>query len=125
MGLGSTTKKIQGISDKAEQMYKQVQELQGRIINLEEEVDDTHDTVKKLDHDLAEQRALLTAIAEEQGLDAESILAEAAIQEAEEADDDETGGEADRTAANDGADGTETDGGGDGNGTKDGANPDE
>ncbi|WP_290811817.1 DUF5798 family protein [Halovivax sp.] len=83
MGLGSTAKKIQGISDKAEQMYKQVQELQQRIIHLEEEVDDTHDTVKRLDHETTEQRALLVAMAEEQGLDAEAILAEAAIEEAE------------------------------------------
>ena len=83
MGLGSTAKKIQGISDKAEQMYGQVQELQQRIFHLEEEVDDTHDTVKNLDREMAEQRALLKAMAEEQGLDAEAILTEAAIQEAE------------------------------------------
>ena len=83
MGLGGTARKIQGISDKAEQMYKQVQELQGRIITLEEEVDDTHETVKHLDHQLDEQHALLVAIAEEQGLDPESIIAEAAIEEAE------------------------------------------
>lgn len=91
MGLGSTAKKIQGLSDKAEQMYKQVQELQARIIHLEEEVDDTHDTVKTLDVEMAEQRALLEAIAEEQGLDADAIVAEAAIDEAEAAEgDDET-----------------------------------
>ncbi len=89
MGLGSTAKKIQGLSDKAEQMYKQVQELQGRIINLEEEVDHTHDTVRKLDTELAEQRALLVALAEEQDLDAEAIVAEAAIEEAEESSDDD------------------------------------
>ena len=83
MGLGSTAKKIQGISDKAEQMYKQVQELQSRIIHLEEEVDDTHDTVKTLDVEMAEQRALLEAIADEQGLDVDAIVAEASIAEAE------------------------------------------
>ena len=83
MGLGSTAKKIQAVSDRAEQMYKQVQELQHRIVMLEEEVDDTHDTVKKMDHQLTEQRALLLAIADEQGLDGEEILAQAAIDEAE------------------------------------------
>lgn len=96
MGLGSTAKKIQGLSDKAEQMYKQVQELQQRIINLEEEVDDTHDTVKRLDHQMTEQRALLTAMAEEQGLDAEAILAEAAIEDVE-ADADEATADDDTT----------------------------
>ncbi|MCU4925014.1 DUF5798 family protein [Halobacteria archaeon AArc-dxtr1] len=83
MGLGSTAKKIQGLSDRAEQMYKQVQELQQRIIHLEEEVDETHDTVKRLDHSVSEQRALLLAIADEHDIDGEQILAEAAIDEAE------------------------------------------
>ena len=81
MGLGSTAKKIQGLSERAEAMYRQVQELQQRIIGLEEEMDDTHDTVKRMDHQLTEQRALLLAIAEEQGIDGEQILADAAIDE--------------------------------------------
>ena len=83
MGLGSTAKKLQMVSESAEKMYKQVQELQSRIISLEEEVDDTHQTVTKMDHQLTEQRALLVAIAEEQGLDAEELLADVAIDEAE------------------------------------------
>ncbi|MFC4543790.1 DUF5798 family protein [Halosolutus amylolyticus] len=84
MGLGSTAKKIQALSDRAEAMYRQVQELQQRITNLEEEVDDTHDTVSRMDHQLTEQRALLLAIADEHGLDGEEILAQAAIDEADE-----------------------------------------
>ena len=102
MGLGSTAKKIQMVSDRAEQMYKQVQELQERIFHLEEEVDDTHDTVRRLDHQLTEQRALLIEMAEGQGLDAEAILADAAIDEAEEADAAESEGESD--ASGDGVD---------------------
>ena len=92
MGLGSTAKKIQGLSDRAEAMYKQVQQLQQRIIGLEEELDDTHDTVKRMDHQLTEQRALLLAMAEEQGIDGEEILADAAIDQAEHEGED---GEAD------------------------------
>ncbi|WP_339104423.1 DUF5798 family protein [Haloterrigena salinisoli] len=83
MGLGSTAKKIQSLSERAEAMYKQVQKLQKRIISLEEEMDETHDTVNRMDHQLTEQRALLLAIAEEQGIDGEQILADAAIDEAE------------------------------------------
>ncbi|ELY57334.1 hypothetical protein C491_11129 [Natronococcus amylolyticus DSM 10524] len=64
-------------------MYKQVQELQQRITNLEEEVDDTHDTVNRMEHQLTEQRELLLAMAEEQGIDGEEILADAAIDQAE------------------------------------------
>lgn len=101
MGLGSTAKKIQGLSDRAEAMYKQVQELQQRIINLEEEVDDTHETVTKLDHNITEQRALLLAIADEHGLDGEQILAEAAIDEAEgEGDADDTEDESEAATEN-------------------------
>lgn len=83
MGLGSTAKKIQGLSERAEAMYKQVQELQQRIINLEGEVENTHETVRRNDHQLTEQRELLLAIAEEQGIDGEEILADAAIDQAE------------------------------------------
>lgn len=83
MGLGSTAKKIQSLSDRAEAMYKQVQQLQKRIISLEEEMDETHDTANRIDHQLTEQRALLLALAEEQGIDGEQILADAAIDEAE------------------------------------------
>ena len=99
MGLGSTAKKLQGLSDRAEAMYNQVQELQKRIFHLEEEVDDTHDTVKRLDHQVTEQRALLVAIADELDVDGEEVLAKAAIDEAEgealEDGDDDAGGEAD------------------------------
>ena len=98
MGLGSTAKKLQMVSESAEKMYKQVQELQARIISLEEEVDDTHQTVTKMDHQLTEQRALLVAIAEEQGLDAEELLADVAIDEAESS----TGDEATEDAPDDG-----------------------
>lgn len=101
MGLGSTAKKIQAISERAEAMYRQVQELQRRIIDLEEEVDESTDTVDRIDHQLTEQRALLLAIAEEQGLDGEAILAEAAIEDVD----------LDDGAADDGGDGTDaTDG---------------
>ncbi|USZ73079.1 DUF5798 family protein [Natronosalvus halobius] len=89
MGLGSTAKKIQSLSDRAEAMYRQVQELQQRIIHLEEEVDHTHDTVTKLDHNVTEQRALLLAIADEHGIDGEQILADAAIDDPEGTDDED------------------------------------
>ncbi|AGB36904.1 DUF5798 family protein [Natronococcus occultus] len=89
MGLGSTAKKLQGMSERAEALYKQVQELQQRITNLEEEVDDTHDTVNRIDHQLTEQRELLLAMAEQQGIDGEEILADTAIDQAELESDDE------------------------------------
>ena len=92
MGLGSTARKIQGLSDKAEEMYKQVLQLQERIVNLEEEVDDTHDTVKHLDRRVEEDRELLLAIADELDIDGEAVLEAASIAEEtadEEPDEDE------------------------------------
>lgn len=94
MGLGSTAKKIQALSEHAEAIYKQVQDLQQRIVSLEEETNETSDTVRQLDHQLTEQRELLLAIADAQGIDTDEVLADAAIDEAElEAD----GGETDST----------------------------
>lgn len=95
MGLGSTAKKIQGLSERAEAMYKQVQELQQRIVRLEKEVDETNDTAQRLDHQLTEQRELLLAIAEEHDIDGEQILADAAIDQAELEGENDTAEEAD------------------------------
>ncbi len=101
MGLGSTAKKIQAVADRAEQLYKQVQDLQHRIIGLEESVDETSEAVTTLEHNITEQRALLIAMAEKEGLDAEAILADAAIEEAEGA-----GGDATEAAEGEGVTGT-------------------
>lgn len=84
MGLGSTAKKIQIVSERAEQVYKQIQELQQRIIHLEREVDDTHEAVTKMDHRTEENRALLVAIADQQGVDVDQVVAEAAIDDADD-----------------------------------------
>lgn len=107
MGLGSTAKKIQLVSEKAEQMYAQVQELQQRIIHLEGEVDETHETVTDLETDLAHQRALLEAIAEDRELDVDAILTEAAIEDADGADKETDGAEANSTDGEEGANETD------------------
>ncbi|MFC4986584.1 MULTISPECIES: DUF5798 family protein [Saliphagus] len=96
MGLGSTAKKIQIVSERAEQVYKQIQELQQRIIHLERKLEDTHDTATALDHRIEENRALLVAIAEEQGVDVDQVTTQAAIDDADElARDDEAAAGAD------------------------------
>ncbi len=79
MGLGSTTKKIQTIADKAEQVYAQVDELREQLTELRAKVDTTHDTVTELKVKHEQNRALLEALAEEQGIDVEGVLTEAAI----------------------------------------------
>lgn len=79
MGLGSTTKKIQIIADKAEQVYAQVDELREQLAELRVKVDSTHETVTELKVKHEQNRALLEALAEEQGIDVEQVLTEASI----------------------------------------------
>lgn len=79
MGFGSTAKKIQKVADVADKLYTKVNELKTQIQELRETVEDTNDRVDDVDRQLAEQRALLEAIAEEQDLDVDSILADSHI----------------------------------------------
>ncbi len=64
------------MSELAETLYTQVQDLQKRTTGLENAVDDTHETVTEIDRRLAEQHELLLALAEEYDLDREDILAD-------------------------------------------------
>lgn len=86
MGLGSTTKKIQTIADKAEQVYAQVDEVRKQLEDLRGKVDTTHETVETLEVRHEQNRALLEALAEEQGIDVEEVITEAAIDDAETAE---------------------------------------
>lgn len=91
MGITGTAKKLQALSDLAETLYEQVQELQRRTTALETAVDDTHETVTEMDQQLAEQRELLLALADEHGLDGEAILADAAATNGQEGQNSESG----------------------------------
>jgi len=93
MGLGSTAKKLQTVADKAEQLYAQLQDVRERMTELEASAQDTSERVQAIERELDEQRALLTAIAEEQGIDPDRVLADAAIEDVDAAGDaDGTGG---------------------------------
>ncbi|WP_324757339.1 DUF5798 family protein [Haloarcula sp. GH36] len=83
MGLGSTAKKIQKVADIAEDLYAKVTELKTQLQELRGTVEETNDHVDDLDRELAEQRALLEAIADEQGIDVETVQTEALIDDAE------------------------------------------
>lgn len=71
--IGSATKKIQKLSTLAEKLYEKVNELQNRVEETTQTVNETSDRVAKLDAELAEQRALLEAVADEQGIDVEQF----------------------------------------------------
>ena len=83
MGLGGTAKKIQTLADTAEKMYQRLNELREQVQATHDSVTDTTDRVKRLENEMAEQRALLNAVAGELDIDVETVSAEAHISDAE------------------------------------------
>ena len=84
MGFGDTAKKIQTLADRAERTYKKISELRDEVDETQETVIDTSERVKTLENEMAEQRAVLDAVAEEVGVDLERVSTEAHIADAEE-----------------------------------------
>jgi len=74
MGFGSTAKKLQKVADIADDLYTKVNELKTQLQAMRETVDETNERVDALDGRLDEQRALLEAIAEKQGVDTEAVV---------------------------------------------------
>lgn len=83
MGFGSTAKKLQKVVDMADDLYAKLNEQKEQLQELRNTVEETSDRVEAVDREQAKQRALLEAIAEEQGLDTEAVLTEAVIEDAE------------------------------------------
>lgn len=131
MGLGGTAKKIQLLAEKAEQMYEKLNELRTEVERTQDTVNGTAERVQRLEVEMAEQRAVLDAVAEEIGVDLETVSTDAHIQEAEFADEDGQAGTVDADGTGDGdapdADGetsagesSDTDGTGNGEAAADG-----
>lgn len=85
MGLGSTAKKLQTVADRAEELYGRMNEVRDQLKDLKGTVEETGDRVEDLDTRVERQEVVLEALAEEQGIDVDALLAEAAIEDAEEA----------------------------------------
>jgi chromosome segregation ATPase len=85
MGLGSTAKKLQKVADLAEDLVGRLNELRERVIRMEETVDETSNEVASLEDELAEQRAILEAVAEGEGVDVEQVIAGVETQESDDA----------------------------------------
>jgi uncharacterized coiled-coil DUF342 family protein len=83
VGLGSTAQKLQTVAEKAEQVYERLNKLRAEVEETQETVDEIQDRVLTVEEELAEQRAVLDAIAEEHGVDVDAVAAEAHITEAE------------------------------------------
>lgn len=85
MGLGSTAKKIQKVADTAEELYSRINDVRDQVQEMQQTTIETKDRVGALESEVAEQRALLEALAKEQGIDLDSVTAEAHIEQAENA----------------------------------------
>lgn len=93
MGLGTTAKKLQRVADMAEKLYQKTDEVRSQLNEVKAHVETTRETVERIERDVDEQRAILDALAREQGIDADSLIAEAAIEEAEPGIDDAANGD--------------------------------
>ncbi|MFB6140370.1 MAG: DUF5798 family protein [Halosimplex sp.] len=113
MPFGDTAKKIQRVADIAEKLYERLNQVIEQVQDVRERVERTSDQIESMDRELAEQRVIVEALAEQQGVDPETVVAER-LPDPEEATDDESDGEAS-------TDGATTDGTGDDGGTDSGA----
>ncbi|MFB6301798.1 MAG: DUF5798 family protein [Haloferacaceae archaeon] len=112
MPLGSTAKKLQKVANTAEEVYGRLAELREQVEETQETVEETSRRVDRLEAEAAEQRALLEAIAEDRGIDLDTVPTRAHIGEAEGADTDTPEGEAPDARTGSGTDegGTDADG---------------
>jgi methyl-accepting chemotaxis protein len=85
MGLGSTAKKLQQIADMAEDVYARLNQLREQVVETRETVDETKARMDEMNHELAEQRAIVEALAEREGIDVDAITAEVHVVDAEAA----------------------------------------
>ena len=79
MDIAGTKKKIQRATKVAEESYKKMNEMLERMQEMEEDLQTTSNQVDHIEYELAEQRALLEAVAREQGLDVDEVLETAAL----------------------------------------------
>ncbi|QLH83039.1 DUF5798 family protein [Halosimplex pelagicum] len=97
MGFGDTAKKIQRVSDIAEKLYERLNQVIEQVQDLKERVESTSDQLDSMDRELAEQRAIVEALAEQQGVDPDAVVAERLPDPEAESEGDESdadGGEA-------------------------------
>mgnify|MGYP000489457989 FL=1 len=86
MAFGDTAKKLKKLSNTAEKLYAKMNDLVEQLQDLRARVEKTSDQIETMDRELAEQRAIVEALAEEQGIDVDGIVAEVEAARAEEGD---------------------------------------
>ncbi|EFW92865.1 hypothetical protein ZOD2009_08344 [Haladaptatus paucihalophilus DX253] len=93
MGLGSTAKKIQKVADTAEKLYAKLNEMREQLVDMRETLETTNERVERLEAENEHQKALIEALAREEGIDVDEVLSEVESAEADgegEAGDDST-----------------------------------
>lgn len=76
MGLGGTAKKLQKVASMAEDLYKRMNEVVSELKKLRSDLEETNAQVDELERQVAEQRAIIEAMAEAEGIDvAEAVAA--------------------------------------------------
>lgn len=75
MGFGSTAKKLQQLSDLAEDLIGRLNDLKERVTRMEESVDEAESRLQRIDDELTEQRALLEAVASANDIDPATVTA--------------------------------------------------
>lgn len=83
MGLGSTAKTLQRVADMAEDVYTRLNDVREQLKEMRSTVQTTNERVGQLESEIAEQRAIIEALAEQQGVDVDSVTADIHIEEAE------------------------------------------
>lgn len=82
----------------AEDVYAKLNDLREQVVATKETVEETSARMDRLEAEAAEQRALIEAMAERQGIDLDAVTAEAHIGEAEaEAESEDAAGSRDET----------------------------
>ncbi len=76
MGLGSTARKLQGLTDTAEELYAKISEVLDRVRGIESSIEHTDERVEELNDRLDRQAAILEAIAEDHDIDIEAVTPE-------------------------------------------------
>jgi DNA anti-recombination protein RmuC len=77
MDIAGTKKRIQRLIKVAEESYKRINSLRERMDKLQTDLESTSSQVDHIGYELAEQRVLLEALAEQEDIDVETLLEEA------------------------------------------------
>ena len=86
--IGGAGKKIQTMVELAEELYERTNEMRRKLQETSETVEGTADRVERLEVEVAEQRAIVEAIAAEHGIDVAAVADSASMEAREPGADD-------------------------------------